>query len=803
MIPMMSIDNKKWMALWQESGMFKFKPESDKPIFSIDTPPPFTSGYLHIGQAYWVAYIDAIARYMHMKGYNVLYPVGWDMQGFPTEMLVEKKYGKLDRKAFYEKCMEIANENKEVMKKQMLELGATFDEDFEYETASPEYRRKVQLSLLEMYKKGFIYKKKHPVEWCSHCNSSIAREEIEEKEMEGKLYYIKFSVEENGKTFTIATTRPELLHACVAVAFNPNDGRYKELEGKHAIVPLFGNKAKIISDDAIDLEFGTGIEMVCTFGDKNDVIYFYKYGLDYIEAIDTEGRLLNAGKYTGLYAKDAREKIVNDLKEAKLIEKVESIKHTVKVHDKCGTPIELISSEQWFIKTKDYVNEIKQIASEIKWIPEDAIQKLYDWAEYIEWDWSISRNRVFGTPLPFWQCNDCNEIIPADEKELPVNPAFDKPPRCPKCGSTNVEGVKETCDVWVDSSITPLVIAGWPDNKELLKKAYPASMRIQGNDITRTWAFYTIVRNFAITGTKPFEKILVTGMILGSDGREMHKSYGNGVLPSDVLKKYDVDALRLWAALSGSIGKSKIFSYNDLDYAEAFITKLYNSAMFVKKAEAEVGDREHEKMLNLFDAWIIERFNAVAKEANDAYMNFDLNAAMNKLVSFYWHEFCDYYIEDVKHRVYKKDASGKTAVHVLKHVLNGTLKLMAPVIPFVAEEVNSLFDSRSIFTQEIEEPKNESEGPDYIINGVVFSSIVPQLPYSDIGTVLNDIIGRVRKEKSTRKMPLNKEITAINIYLPEKYYKAVELAKKDIEAICKAHEVKINKSENFSVSIEV
>ena len=802
----MEVNVEKWIAYWEESGIFKFKEDEDKPIFVIDTPPPFTSGELHMGQAFWVSYIDSIARYLRMKGYNVLYPIGWDSQGFPTEMAVEKKYGKeIDREEFYNKCVDLAKKNIHAMKGQMYKLGATFDEDYEYITMSPEYRRKVQLSLLQMYEKKFIYRANHPVLWCKKCNTSIAKEETKEFERKSILNYIYFDVE--GGKIEIATTRPEMMHACVAIAVNTTDEKYKNIIGKKAIVPLFGMKVPVISDDSIDKEFGTGAEMVCTYGDKNDVVLFYKHKLDYVQAINEKGLLVNAGKYTGLDSEKAREAIISDLKENNLLFKQEETKQNIKVHDRCGTTIELLSSVQWFIKTKEYSDKIKELSKEIKWFPESAVQSIYDWSDHIDWDWNISRKRIFGTPLPFWYCKNCGNIIPADVKSLPVNPAFEpsKVTKCDKCGFEDIKGETDTCDVWVDSSITPMVIAGWPDNTKLFKKGFPASLRIQGSDILRTWAFYTLLRTWALTGSKPFENIIISGLILGKDGREMHKSYGNGVNPEDILKDYGVDALRLWATLSGSAGKNKTFSYEELNYAKSFTIKLYNSALFTKNSISGIKiDESEAKNMGIFDVWILNRFNQVAKEVMESYDKFDLYSAMNKMTNFYWHEFCDYYIENVKYRINSEEESmhesKMAAAFVLKYVLTNSIKLFAPVIPFISEEINNMFSDKSVFTEKLPKYTEKPSKNDYVINGIVFSSIVPEIDYENAGAILNDIISDVRKAKSTSRIALNKQITAININVPDEYYSAVEYSKAELSGICKASRINIEKGD-YSVSI--
>lgn len=801
------IDYNKWKERWQESGAFAFRRgDKSSPILSIDTPPPFTSGDLHIGQAYWVIYTDSIARYYRMKGYNVLYPVGWDMQGFPIELQAEKRFGReMPREEFYRRCSEIAVHNMGLMKAQMSKLGASFDVSLEYMTMSPEYRRKVQLSLLLMHEKGFVYRGKHPVEWCTHCNSSIAREETSDVERNSQSNYIKFACD--GGHIEIATTRPELLHACVAVAVNPGDERYKSMVGKGVAVPLAGRKVKVIADELVDASFGTGAEMVCTFGDKNDVIMFYKHGLHLVGAMSGQGLLTNSGKYDGMNSKDARAAVLRDLREAGLLLKQEQVAQTVKVHDRCNTPIELLVSTQWFIRTKEHAEKIKEVASGVRFIPERKLQELCNWANYIEWDWSISRNRVFGTPLPFWYCGDCGTIIPARRESLPVDPASSAAPRreCPKCGSSKVIAERNTCDVWVDSSITPMVIAGWPDDMELFKRAFPATFRIQGNDIIRTWAFYTILRTWALTGNKPFESLIVNGMVLGEDGREMHKSWGNGVLPEDVLRDYGVDAMRLWAAMSGSVGKDKPFSYVELNHSRAFSVKLYNSALFIRGALASVREPKHaEKHMGVFDIWILIRLNSLIREVEEAYERFDLYAAMSALTNFYWHEFCDYYLEDVKYRVSGEGSAGQasreSAAFTLKHVLLTALKLIAPVMPFLAEETNAMFESGSVFAGELPVHKEMPAGK-YVVNGVLFAAPI-QVDYESAGALLNGIVSDVRKAKSSARLALNKGISAININVREEYLGIIEQSKGELAGILKAGSVNVKPSQDYSVSIE-
>ncbi|BCS90700.1 MAG: valine--tRNA ligase [Candidatus Micrarchaeota archaeon] len=799
------IDNK-WNQRWINDKRFKFDPESDKPVFVIDTPPPFTTGELHMGHVYWVTYADSLARYMRLKGYNVLYPQGWDAKGFPTEIAVEKKYGRsLSRDEFYKRCEEISSQNIKLMKDQMRQLGATFDESYEYNTLSKDYIRKVQLSLIYMFNKGLIYKAMHPVDWCPHCVSSIAKAEEEDLEEETDLNYISFSLEDN-KELIIATTRPELMHACVAIAVNPEDSRYKDYIGKDVIIPLYNRKVKIIADEIVDKEFGTGAEMICTYGDKNDLIIVKKHNLNFIDALTEDGRIKNSGLYDNLTAQDARKKIIEELKAKGLLKKVEKIKHSVRIHDRCKTKIELLNREQMFIKIKEFIPKIKEVAASIRWIPEHLIHRLNNWADSLEWDWNISRNRIFGTPLPFWICNNCKNIIPAAEEQLPVNPIVDKPPveRCPICNSNDIIPETSTADVWIDSSITPLIISGWPDSK-LFDRLYPASIRIQGTDIIRTWAFYTIFRSSFISGDKPFESLLIHGMILGPDGRQMHKSWGNGVYPSELLQKYPVDAIRLWVALSGSIGSDKIFSYKDMEYAKRFLNKLENSINFISRFIKGFDKDENsiKDEFNLFDIAILSKFNDIVEIVERAYDSYDINTAMTQLVNFYWHDFCDYYIENIKHRVYNDSRDKDAAVFTLRYIANNSLILFAPVIPHIVEELYTTVFERSVFDQSLPKFVENREELTYAINGIVFRSAEIEVPIESIGDALNSIISAVRQAKTKNKISLNEPIKSVNIKANEELIRYIELVKDDIAKICKSNNVNIEKGEGLNVSIEL
>ena len=804
--------DSKWDSFWEKRGIFRFaENDTSRPVFSMDTPPPNTTGGLHMGHVLDYITIDILARYKRLAGYNVFYPQGWDTQGFPTETAVEKAYGKgMGRDAFYARCVEMATESMQTMKGQMRRLGCTFDERYEYVTMSPSYRKLVQLSLIEMHKKGFVYVAKHPVYWCTHCNSAIAREETTDRNEKTALSYVNFKM--SGRDLTIATTRPELMHACVAIAVNPKDDRFRHLIGGTAEVPMTGRSVPIVGDDGVEMAFGTGAEMVCTFGDKIDIEMYYRHKLELIEAMDDRGRIKNSGKFDGKSVTETRKGVLDELKKSGSMVKQERIDHTVKVHDRCGTPIELIASEQWFIRTKEHASKIKELADEIEWVPAFAKQHLVDWADHIDWDWAISRNRIFGTPLPFWRCSGCGHIEPAAVSALPVDPAKDKPPldKCPKCGG-GLSGETATCDVWVDSSITPLVIAGWPDLKSRNRgqALFPSSIRPQGVDIIRTWAFYTIFRAWALTGSKAFERVVVHSMILGPDGREMHKSWGNAVDVDELVAKYPIDDIRLWVSLSGAMSKDRIFSYKDVDFAKSFITKLYNSAVFVKKAldaAGEIKSEPHESM-NIFDVWILNEFNSLVGRVKGFYDAFNLYEATNAIVNFYWHTFCDFYIEDVKYRIYSNEdgmaGSRRAAAFTLRHVLLGTLKLIAPVAPHAAEEINSMISDASIFEGGLPEHTEQHGGADYVVNGVVFRSNIMSTDLAQTGALLNDIISDVRRAKAQARIALNHEIGSISVTVPQPFFDQVGQARDELRRICNAKGVVVKAGADYAVAINI
>ncbi len=778
---------QKWRKNWEKLEVYKFKDDGKAPLYIIDSPPPFPTGEFHTGSTLNWGYIDFAARYKRMQGFAVLFPQGWDCHGFPTETKVEAKYGKLPREEFRKKCLEWTHDMVKSIKAQMKQMGFSIDWEHEYYTIDKEYHRLVQLSLLRMYEKGLVYRGKHPVLFCTNCESAIAKAETDEVEREGMLNFIKFKFE-LGKELLIATTRPELVHACVALAYNPSDKRYRDYEGKMAFTPIFNKPVRIVADNAVDPEFGSGMVMICTFGDAQDVLWTYKFHLPVIDAFDSKGRLINANEtYNGMHAKKARAKLISDLKEAKLLEKEQPLKQIVKVHDRCKKPIELLASAQWFIKLKENKGKVREAAEKMQWFPPHSLQLLKDWIDGLEWDWVISRQRIFGIPIPFYYCSKCNEIYPPDAKALPIDPLaqpFHKK-KCTKCDG-EIVGESSICDGWVDSSITPLIISKWEEDDEKFKRWYPTAIRPQGTDIIRTWAFYTIFRCLMLTGKPPFKEMLVNGMVLGSDGKKMSKSAGNYIEAKDVIAKSSVDSLRQWIALSGTTGKDNIFYRKDVNYAQGFLTKLWNVSNFIGmnlKGYEEKAYEKHKPHLRATDKWMLSRLQKIISESTRAFNNYDYYGAITVIHSFFWKELADFYLEEVKYRTYESNEKGKeskeAAQHVLREVLLQSLKLLSPFICYTTEEIyHQLYSAEAKKHKSIHLEKWPEEN----------KALIDE-ESEKIASVLHFILSDIRKFKAANKLPLNQELKSVKLSLPLSFEHYLPLIEEEIKGVGKALQI--------------
>jgi valyl-tRNA synthetase len=744
---------EKWIKQWKEE-MYYFNWNSKKPHYIIDTPPPYPTGSFHIGNTLNWCYIDFIARYKRMKGYEVMFPQGWDCHGLPTEVKVEELHGisknDVPRDEFRKLCVEFTKKNIEKMRDTMKRLGFSIDWSKEYITMYPEYYRKTQISFVRMFNKGLIYKGYHPVIYCPRCETTIALAEIEYKKGKTKLNYIRFG--DGDDSVIIATTRPELIPACVAIAVHPDDERYKHLVGKKVRVPTTDYEVEIIADEDVDPEFGTGIVMICTFGDKQDVRWWKKHNLPLRAILDKNGRLNEkAGKYAGLTTLEAREKIIEDLKAEGRLIKQEEIDQNVGVCWRCKTPVEIIVEEQWFVKVDK--EKILEAARKIKWVPEHMFSRLESWVEGMEWDWVISRQRIFATPIPVWYCKNCGAIVVAKEEWLPVDPTRDKPLEpCPKCGSTEFEGEDDVLDTWMDSSITPLAITGWPDDW----KEYPTSLRPQGHDIIRTWAFYTILRSLALVGEIPWHEIVINGMVLGEDGRKMSKSLGNVISPNEVIEKYGADALRQWAA-SGVVGDDVAFSWKEIVAASRFQQKFWSILRFTLMHVKEKPRDEDAQYLRDADKWILSKLMRLVKEVDEHMANYRFAEALKAIRSFTWYEYADNYLEIVKNRLYAGSEEEKRGARfVLYNVMSVLTRLLAPFTPFLAEECWTRLHEGIGEKVESVHLQSYPEADERFIDEEAERR----------GELMKEIVSAIRRMKHDKGMALNAPLKKVMIYTP-------------------------------------
>ena len=735
---------ERWLKTWNKESYY-FDPESKKPQFIIDTPPPYPTGNFHIGNAFNWCYIDFIARYKRMRGYNVMFPQGWDCHGLPTEVKVEELNGitknDVPRQQFREMCRELTLKNIEKMRQTMIRCGFSNDWSNEYITMLPKYYRKTQLSFLRMYRKGDIYQSEHPVNFCTRCETAIAFAEVSYEDRKTKLNFFDFDGVE------IATTRPELLAACVAVAVHPDDKRYGAIRGKKLKVPIFGHDVKVISDEAVDPKFGSGAVMICTFGDKQDVHWWKQHNLDLRKAIDLSGKMTAvAGKYEGISSGECRKAILSDMESLGILKRQEDLEQRVGTCWRCKTPIEILSERQWFVKVHN--EEILEAANQISWTPEHMKMRLENWASQMEWDWCISRQRIFATPIPVWFCSNCGEVILPDEEDLPIDPTVDKPKRpCPKCGSTEFHGEEDVLDTWMDSSISVLNITGWDGSG--VPERFPAQIRPQGHDIIRTWAFYTILRSVALTGSHPWENILVNGMVLGDDGFKMSKSRNNIIAPEEILVKYGADPFRQWSAAGASTGQDIVFNWNDVIAASRFQTKMWNINRFVLM-HLEKGYPEDNEATYLVDRWMMHRLSESIDEVTAAMEGFQFDQAIRAIREFARDLFADNYIELVKGRLYGSEEGRGSALYVLRTCLDALCRMLAPMTPFFAEECYSYLTGG----------KESVHAQSWVESGFKDEEAKSE------GDLVIKIVSEIRRYKHDEGLALNAPLGHVTVYTP-------------------------------------
>lgn len=767
---------EKWVKYWKKNNIYKFNPSQKGEIYSIDTPPPYISGKMHIGHAFSYSQQDFIIRFMRMLGKNVFYPFGTDDNGLPTERFVEKlnkvKSKNMGRSEFIDLSLKTLKKVTPDCIADFVNLGISSDYEVYYSTIDKHSQKVSQKSFIDLVKQKDAYQKDFPTIWCPDCQTSIAQAELEDKEEASLFSTLKFSVD--GRDLLIATTRPELLGACVAVFVHPKDKRYSKIIGKTAKVPLFDYGVPIIADESADIEKGTGVLMICSYGDKFDVDAINRHKLK-PRVIINENGTLNIKGYEGLKIKDARKKILEDLKKAGLVAEKKDISHIVNVHDKCGTPIEFIPTKQWFIKIIDKKKTWIKQGRKIKWYPEFMRKRYENWVNGLEWDWSISRNRHFGVPIPVWACEKCKEIILPEEKELPVDPIKTKK-KCPKCKE---DAIPETMvlDTWATSSLTPQIALELPKVKGKVK--LPMSLRPQGHDIIRTWAFYTIIKAYFHEKEIPWKDITVSGNVsLG--GEKMSKSKGNVIKPQDVMEKYGSDALRFWAA-GPKLGGDLDYHEQDLIAGKKLINKLRNAAKFVFMNLKDYDGKKPEK-LKAIDEEFLYQVTMLINGVTSSFSNYEYSKAKSALENFFWKDFCDNYLELVKRRVYQgKGEERKSAQYVLYQSLLVIIKMLAPIMPFITEDIYQEHFKKFEKNKSI----HISKWPEKDVWKLREAS------YSgDQWPIILKLISDIRQEKTKAKKAMNSEII---LTIPQGQYISLSIHLQDIAEVMNAAEIKKGK----------
>ncbi len=769
---------EKWRNFWERERIYSFNPKSMKKIYSIDTPPPTVSGRMHIGHAFSYSQQDFVVRFKRMQGFNVFYPFGADNNGVATERLIEKeehvRSRDMSREAFIKLCLNYLKKELPLFIQDWKNIGISCDWEMGYSTINEHSRKISQWSFIDLYKKSRVYRKDAPAMWCPECQTGISQVEAQDKEIETTFNDVVFKVE--GKDLVIATTRPELLPACVAVFYHPSDSRYKKLKGKKARVPLFNFEVPIMEDSRVDKEKGTGIVMCCTFGDQTDMEWQKAYSLPIREAISREGKMTElAGKYKGMIIKDARRAMIEDLRKAGLLKSQKKIVHTVNVHERCGVEIEFVRSKQWFVKYLDLKKEMISWGKKLNWHPKFMEVRYDNWIKGLQWDWLISRQRYFGIPFPVWYCRKCGEIMIAEEKDLPVDPLVDKPNKKCKCGSSDFEAEKDVLDTWFTSSMSPIIATKLLD-KENEKKAFPMSLRPQAHEIISFWLFNTVVKSNLHFKKNPWKDVVISGIVT-LKGEKMSKSKGNAIQPQDVIKNYGADAMRYWAA-SSKLGEDFDYQEKDVVTGKKFVTKLMNATKFVFMNLKDYKPK-NPKLIGT-DRIFLVMLNELIAKCTDAFEKYEYSKAKTEADSFFWNALCDNYLEIIKHRVYNGTKQEKeSAFYTLYTSLLTILKLMAPFIPFIAEEIYQEY-FRS----------NEKEKSIHISQWPEKMNIEKKKGDAEIYNLLLGIISKVRQEKSLAKKSMNSKIT-LTIAKEDKS-KIKELID-DLKAVTNAVEIKEGK----------
>ncbi len=678
---------------WMDKKYFHAEVDRSRKPFTIVIPPPNITGQLHMGHALDNTMQDILIRFKRMQGYNALWQPGTDHASIATEVKIIEKLKEegidkhdLGREKFLERAWDWKREYGGRIISQLKKLGSSCDWDRERFTMDEGCNKAVTEVFCKMHEKGYIYKGARMINWCPVCNTSISDAEVEYEEQAGHFWHIKYPVlnddgTESGEYLTFATTRPETMLGDTAVAIHPDDARYAHLKGRKLMLPLMNREIPVVEDTYVDMEFGTGVVKITPAHDPNDFEVGKRHNLPIINIMNDDATINeNGGKYAGMERYEARKAIVEDLDKLGLLVKVEDYSHNVGTHDRCKTTIEPLVKQQWFVKMDELIQPAVEAVKNgaIQLIPERMDKTYYNWTDNIK-DWCISRQLWWGHRIPAYYCDACGEIVVAKQMS----------DVCPKCGCTHLTQDPDTLDTWFSSALWPFSTLGWPDKTEDLDYFYPTDVLVTGYDIIFFWVIRMIFSGYEHMNQKPFRTVLFHGLVRDSQGRKMSKSLGNGIDPLEVIEKYGADALRMTLITGNAPGNDMRFYYERVEANRNFANKIWNASRFIMMNMEGKEVAEALDSLEPVDRWIISKLNSLVKEVTDNMESFELGIAVQKIYDFIWDEFCDWYIEMVKPRLYNSDnaASQNAALWTLKTVLIDALKLLHPYMPFITEEI--------------------------------------------------------------------------------------------------------------------
>ncbi len=769
-------------SLWEELGVHRFAATEGQPIYSIDTPPPTVSGKLHMGHVYSYCQTDFVARFQRMRGRAVFYPMGFDDNGLPTEQLAERQLGRraedMETSRFRAHCLALSREAAEEYRALWRELGLSVDWTRTYRTI--EAVRLAQWAFVDLRAKDLVYRREAPVIWCPGCATAIAQADLEEVERESAIHTLAFTLDDGG-ILPVATTRPELLPACVGLFVHPEDPRFAALVGRRVMVPLGCRPVEVRADAGVDRDKGTGAVMCCTFGDTADVEWWRSYDLELIEILDRRGRLTR-GPGRGLPALEARALTLKALDTSGALLDGRVVRQAVRVHERCDTPVEYRVAPQWFVRVLDYKEELLEMGRQLDWRPAHMGLRYRQWVEGLAWDWCISRQRFFGVPFPVWYCSACGRETVAGMDQLPVNPQQSQPPESCSCGAADWRGERDVMDTWATSSLTPQIAAGLGRDDVLYGQVFPFSVRPLAHEIIRSWAFYSLVRARHHFGRLPWKTVAVSGWGLAPKGcGKISKSRGGGaVAPARMLALYPADALRYWAASTG-LGRDARISEEKIRAGGRLSTKLWNVARFSAPFLGKVGAGKRPD-LSPADAWILARLQEVIHQATEALEGYDHTAAKSTVEAFFWGDLADNYLEMAKKRLY--DHRGHLhlgACWTLERCLEATVKLLAPFLPYVTEAIYQALYARRAGGGSL----HQAAWPE--VDEALRSSVALRL-----GEVLVAVGTAVRRRKSSAKLPLGTPLERLQVVASGAESRAwLAAAEADIASLTRARRVEV------------